>query len=220
MARDFRAELSHDRCWDAQTEAIFQARGEAIDDAILQNREELIGLCEFIEAHQIRSYLEIGAWTGRLACTLHRLFRFDRVAVCDDGYSATFGLPFHLPDGAHFLQARSESAAFLEWRAQLGAIDLVFIDANHAYHAVKRDVETNRVYPHRFLALHDITGANRHTLGVRRFWQELEARPPLEAGQPLEGGERIEIVRPHLELGLDHSIMGIGIWCSGQSGLR
>jgi len=193
MARDFRAELSHDRCWDAQTEAIFQARGEAIDDAILQNREELIGLCEFIEAHQIRSYLEIGAWTGRLACTLHRLFRFDRVAVCDDGYSATFGLPFHLPDGAHFLQARSESAAFLEWRAQLGAIDLVFIDANHA---------------------------NRHTLGVRRFWQELEARPPLEAGQPLEGGERIEIVRPHLELGLDHSIMGIGIWCSGQSGLR
>jgi hypothetical protein len=26
------------------------------------------------------------------------------------------------------------------------------------------------------------------------------------------GGHKLEIVRPHVELGLDHSTMGIGVW--------
>jgi hypothetical protein len=198
--RDFRAELQGERCWDHETQRVFEARGEPLVDCILQNREELIGLCELIAAHQVRSYLEIGIWTGRLVCALHRLFDFELVAACDHGWAARHGLPLHLPPEARFLQADSDSAEFLRFRERLGPVDLVLIDANHAYHAVKRDFELNRRFPHRFLALHDITGANRHTAGVRRLWQEID------------DGHKLEIVRPHRELGLERSIMGIGVW--------
>jgi len=197
--RDLRSELARDRCWDSQTQAIYAACGEPVDDTILQNREELLGLCEFIEAHQVRSYLEVGAWTGRLASVLHRLFHFDRVAACDDGWARRFGLDLHLPPDAAFFQGSSRSEQYRQWRADLGPIDLVLIDADHHYAGVKRDFEINRAFPHRFLALHDITGANRHTVGVRRLWEELS-------------GNKLEIVRPHVELGLEKSVMGIGIW--------
>ncbi len=79
-------------------------------------------------------------------------------------------------------------------------MDLVSIDANHAFHAVSADFAINRRHPHRLLAFHDITGANRYTTGVRRFWQGMKR------------GVCHEILRPHLELGLDHSVMGIGLW--------
>ena len=196
---DFRALLAEDRCWDAGVQAAFEATGEPRVDAILQNREELIRLCEQLTVLQIRSFLEIGVWTGRLVSTLHRIFHFDLVAAVDHGYAQTLGLPLHLPADAHFLAADSDSAAYMEWRAGLPPFDLVFIDANHSYRAVRRDFEINRALPHRFLAFHDIAGTGRATAGVRRLWSEL-------------GGRKIEIVAPHAELGLDHSTMGIGIW--------
>ena len=202
VRRDFRALLALDRCWDQGVEEIYRATGEPAVDAILQNREELLALCEFIEAFEIRSFLEIGIWTGRLVSTLQRLFSFDKVAACDQGYAERLGLPIHLPPEVDFLRANSDSPAFLAWREALGPVDLVLIDANHGYRAVCRDLEINRGYPHRFLALHDIAGANRHTTGVRRCWTEIDR------------GWKRELVRPHRELGLDHSVMGIGIWAS------
>ncbi|MFN7973869.1 MAG: class I SAM-dependent methyltransferase [Acidobacteriota bacterium] len=198
--RDFRAELAGDRCWDLRTEEIFSASGEPLDDCILQNREELIGLCELIEAQQIGSYLEIGIWTGRLLTTLHRLFQFERVAACDHGWAEELGLTIRVPAGTSFLHGSSDSPAFRSWREDLGPIDLVLIDANHSYRAVRSDFEINRGFPHRFLALHDITGHRRQTEGVAKFWRELS------------GGRKQEIVRPHRELGLAHSTMGIGVW--------
>jgi hypothetical protein len=198
--RDFRAELVRDKCWDRTTQARFERRGEPLEDCILQNREELIGLCEFIEARGIRSYLEIGIWTGRLISTLHRLFGFDLVAACDHGWAEELGLPIAVPREARVLTGGSETEAYRAFRRELGHVDLVLIDADHSYAAVKRDFEINRAFPHRFIAVHDITGATRQTVGVRRFWEELEE------------GYKLEIVRPHLELGSDRSTMGIGIW--------
>ncbi len=202
--RDFRRALEGERCWDPTVDALYAKHGEPLDDCMLQNREELIGLCEFIERHDVRSYLEIGIWTGRLVSALHRLFRFDLVAACDQGYAERLGLPIHLPEQAEFFRGDSDSEPFLSWRESLGPVDLVFIDANHAYHAVSRDVALQRAFPHRFLALHDITGSHRHTVGVRRAWEELG------------GGHKLEIVRPHRELGLSQSIMGIGIWSASE----
>jgi len=202
--RNFRSELCEDRCWDRLTQVRFDERGEALEDCILQNREELIALCGFIEAQRIRSYLEIGTWTGRLVSTLHRLFRFDRVAACDDGYARRFGLPIALPDDAEFFEGDSSSEHFVRWREGLGHFDLVLIDANHHYRGVRRDFEINRGFPHRFLAFHDITGHIPQTRGVKQFWDELTE------------GRKTEIVRPHRELGLDHSTMGIGIWSAAE----
>lgn len=199
-SRDFRAELARERCWDRGVQEIYEARGEPLVDCILQNREELIALCEFIEEQRVRSYLEIGIWTGRLLCALQRLFGFSLVAACDDGYAARLGLPIELPRDARWLCADSRSEAFARFRAQLGHVDLVLIDADHRCEAVRRDFELNRTHPHRFLAFHDIVGDNRHTVGVRRFWEDLRE------------GHKLEILRPHRELGLDRSTMGLGIW--------
>lgn len=201
--RDLRAELAGTKCWDMQTQGLFERHGEALEDCALQNREELLGLCEFIQAHRIRSYLEIGVWTGRTIEALHALFAFDMVAACDHGWAAQRGLPMHVPAEVDWLQADSESPEFLSWREGLGPIDLVLIDANHSYRAVKRDFEINRRFPHRFLAFHDITGFHPATRGVARLWRELE-------------GDKVEIVRPHREIGVEHSTMGIGIWSEGQ----
>ena len=200
--RDLRAALAGTKCWDLQTQALYEQHGEALEDCALQNREELLGLCEFIRARGIRSYLEIGVWTGRTVQALHRIFDFDKVAVCDHGWARQRGLPMHVPAAADWLQADSDSPEFLRWREGLGQVDLVLIDANHRYHAVKRDFEINRRFPHRFLALHDITGFHPATRGVARLWRELE-------------GEKLEIVRPHRELGVEDSTMGIGIWSAG-----
>ncbi len=198
--RDFAAELSGVRCWDTGVQAVYEARGEPAVDAVLQNRDELIALCELIDATEVRSYLEIGVWTGRLVSTLHGLFGFERVAACDDGYARRFGLPLQLPPDAHYFEGDSRSAAYAAWRRELGAIDLVFIDADHGYAGVRADFERERHMPHRMLAFHDITGANRHTAGVAKFWRELD------------GGYKEEIILPHRELGLPHSTMGIGVW--------
>jgi hypothetical protein len=202
---DFRAAIANDKFWDGHTQRIFEQHNEAIEDCVLQNREEVIGLMEFIEKHRVRSYLEIGVWTGKLVSLLHREFAFESLAAADEGYAKTKGLDIALPPEARVFWGDSASAEFESWRASLGPIDLVFIDANHNYAGVKRDFEINRKYPHKFLALHDITGANRWTTGVKKFWNEID------------DGFQWEIKRPHAELGLDHSIMGIGIWSATVS---
>jgi hypothetical protein len=190
--RDYASALRDTRFWDAEVERVYAAEGEALVDCALQSRAEVEGLCRFIEAEGIQSYLEIGIWTGCLVTALHRVFGFSRVAACDHGWAEQCGFSISVPSDASFLRGDSDSEAFIAWRRELGPIDLVLIDANHRYDAVKRDFEINRVFPHRFLALHDITGARRGTEGVARLWSELE-------------GHKTEIVSPD-------SKMGIGIW--------
>lgn len=204
MTRDFRQELRHDQCWDRSVQALYEQHGEPLADCILQNREELIELCRLIDALGVRSYLELGAWTGRLVRALHRLFDFQLVAVCDDGWARHHGLPLELPPGALLFEGDAGSEAFARWRRDLGPVDLVLIDADHHYHAVQRDFELNRALGARLIALHDITGDNRHTVGVRRFWQQLDH------------GHKREIVLPHRELGLARSTMGIGVWSASE----
>lgn len=201
---DFRALLAGEKCWDRATEALFARHGEGLEDAMLQNREEVVALCGFLERAGIRSYLEIGIWTGRLVAALHRIFDFELVAACDQGYAERLGLAIRLPPSVRFLRADCRSAAYRDWRAALGHVDLVLLDGDHRLHALRRDFARERALPHRFLAVHDICGARPQTRGVRRFWEELE------------DGCKLELVRPHRELGLDHSTMGIGIWSASE----
>ena len=195
-------------CWDRQTEQIFQDRGEPVQDVALQSREELVALCQWIDRARIRSYLEIGLWTGRLVSALHRLFQFDLVAACDHRWAERFGLSIHLPPDCRVFWGDSRSAGYQRWRRELGVVDLVLIDADHRYGAVRQDFQINRSFPHRFLAFHDITGARRQTRGVGRLWSELTE------------GYRLELLRPHPEVGLEHSAMGIGLWSATEDPRR
>ncbi|HEX3148614.1 MAG TPA: class I SAM-dependent methyltransferase [Gemmataceae bacterium] len=197
--RDFASEIAAERCWDINTEAVFRARGVPVDDAILQTRAELVGFCEFVERNNVRSYLEVGVWTGRLFLLLNRLFRFEKAAACDLGACRTFGLPFHL-DGTHYpvFVGDSHSPEYRAWLSPLERFDLILIDGDHSYPGVRADVATHLPHAERFIALHDICGA-RHTHGVKRFWNEWD-------------GEKTEIVCPHVEAGSQDPTMGIGIW--------
>lgn len=200
--RDFDRELADVECWSASTERLFRETGAPAEDVVLQNRAELAALCRWIEAEGIRSYLEIGVWTGRLVSTLHRLFDFDRVAAADIGWARHLGLQIRVPFGCAWFEGDSRSAAFAEWRAGLGPVDLVLIDGDHSYAGVKADFEMQRRQPHQWLAFHDITGAHPSTAGVRRLWAELE-------------GQKVELKRPNPDLGEAVSSMGIGLWRAG-----
>ncbi|MEW6278116.1 MAG: hypothetical protein AB1758_05805 [Candidatus Eremiobacterota bacterium] len=196
---DFRALIQDVPCWDRQTEWWNHTR-RGDGDVVLQNREELIGYLEFIQKENIRSYLEVGVWTGRLLALLQRIFRFDKVAAADIGWAQTvFGLPLHLPPETIRFQGSSHGREYEEWRRSLGHFDLVMIDGDHSLDGVRRDFEINRRHPHRFLAFHDIVGGYPGCEEVRMFWQELQ-------------GNKLEIVRPHPEVGSPRSLMGIGIW--------
>ena len=200
MSRDFESLLPAELFWDQSTEEIFQARGEPVQDRAIQVRDEVIGLCEFIERKNVRSYLEIGIWTGRLVSTLHRIFDFELAAAVDHGWVENLGLEIRLHEGVRFLRSESRSDEYIAWRESLGPIDLVLIDADHRPHALRADFELNKRFDQRFIAFHDITGARRQTRGVATVWNEIT------------GGFKYEIIRPHREIGRDDSTMGIGIW--------
>lgn len=201
--RDFARELADRRCWDDAVQAVYEQARVPLADVILQNRAELVALCEWMEAQQIRSYLEIGVWTGRLVSTLHELFDFDLVASCDLGAARLFGLPIRLPFGCRHFEGSSHSPEFEAWRAALGPIDLVMIDGDHSLDGVRRDFEMQRRHPHRFLGFHDIRGDNDpQSAGVAALWRELE-------------GDKTEIVRPNPDLHAEPVGgygMGIGLW--------
>ncbi len=200
--RDYRKLLELARFWDKDTERFFQENGRPIVDRALQNREEIIALCEFIEEHDIRSYLEIGSWTGRLVSTLHEVFNFDLVAACDIGSAKQFDFDVSLPSSALYFEGNSHSPIFENWRYKLGQIDLVLIDSDHSYDGIKKDFETNARAPHRFIAIQGIAGTTRSSDGAKRIWSELL-------------GTKIEIVLPHLEIESTEPTMGIGIWSDG-----
>lgn len=199
--RDFAAELADTPCWNREAEHNRVHRGAPDVDIALQNRAELLLLCRWIEAKRIRSYLEIGVWTGRLLSTLHRLFRFDRVAACDLGWAEDRGLAISLPPECALLRGDSLGPEYQAWRAALGHVDLVLIDGDHRYEAVRRDFEANRGHPHRFLAFHDIATTHPGDAGVRRLWEELP------------GPHKLELVRP---LPVSRWRMGIGIWSATE----
>lgn len=196
--RDFAAELADVPCWNRKAEFNRVVRHGPPDvDVALQNRAELVRLCEWIEAMGIRSYVEVGIWTGRLVSCLHRLFRFERVGACDLGWAEGRGLRIDVPADVELLRESSTSSAYVAWRERLGPVDLVLIDADHTYEMVKRDFEVNRALPHRFLAFHDIANDHPADRGVKQLWGELP------------GPHKLEIVRP---LPVSRWRMGIGLW--------
>jgi predicted O-methyltransferase YrrM len=116
---------------------------------------------------EVRSYLEIGVrHGGTFLITVEALRPEVAIAVDIDRVPALERRP-----GVELVQADSRSRRFRRLVERRGPFDLVLVDANHAYEAVRSDVET--VLPHaNVIALHDIV--DQASPGVRRAWAELK----------------------------------------------
>jgi hypothetical protein len=195
--RDFKQEMQAWSFWDADCEAHFRS-WDFPYARILQNRADVVALCEWMEAHDIRSYLEVGIWSGKLVSLLHSLFQFEKVAICDIRDADKFGVEITVPPETHCFWGSSCTAEYVQWREQLGPIDLVLIDGAHGLEAVVADFEINRRLPGTYLAFHDV--CNPRTPAVQHFWNHVP-------------GEKLTLSQAFEEPELKHlEPMGIGIW--------
>jgi hypothetical protein len=117
----------------------------------------------------IRSYLEIGVRHGGTFLITSEVLKPERaVAVDIDRVPAL--------DGHEFVQVDSRSRRFRRL-ARSQTWDLVLVDGNHAYEAVRNDVDTVREHAN-VIALHDIV--DDASPGVTRAWAELRREPGFE----------------------------------------
>ena len=143
--------------------------------SMLQWPSELGAFVRFMQARRVRSFLEVGAATGRLTLFLKAALRLETAAACD----LRFPPLLRRASGVQVFCGDHQSAAYGPWRAALGPIDMVLIDADHEA-GFRRDYEIERAFPHRFLAFHDV--ANQAYPALRRFWRDEVA------------GDKVEIV--------------------------
>jgi hypothetical protein len=151
----------------------------------------------------VRRYLEIGVeHGGTFVLSVEYLSRFAELdlAVALDVIDVPSLREFEAARrGVRFLRASSRSRAFRRLLESEPRFDLVLIDGDHVYDAVRSDWETVR--PHaRMVAFHDIADAD--SPGVRRLWSELRER---EAG----GYELLEFTAQYDEVPGSH--LGIGL---------
>lgn len=184
--------------WDQEVEEIFKEQGLPLFDACLQVRQEVEALADWIETNKIRSYLEIGIWTGKLISSLENAFHFEKLAACDIKAATAYDLEINLPSKTDLFHGNCLSPIFINWRNKLGPVDLVMIDVDHSFETTLRAVEVNASLKSKYIALCGISDQHRGINGVRSVWNDINA-------------EKIEIIKPHSEIGLEHSTIGIGI---------
>lgn len=138
--------------------------------SMLQWPSELDAFLEFMRENQVRSFLEVGALSGRLSLMLRDVLQLEKVAACDFIYSPLL----QTAKDVAFFCGNHHDPQYLEWRRVRGHFDMVFIDADHET-GFRPDYEIERAFPHRFIAFHDI--ANRAYPALLRFWQfEVQGR--------------------------------------------
>ena len=197
--------LNDVKFWDKDVERIFKEKKLPICDASLQIKEEAQALAKWIAENNIRSYLEIGVWTGKLISALHKEFNFEKLAACDTRSATAFGLEIDVPSKTDFFHGNCMSPIFANWRSKLGEIDLVLIDADHSYETTLHSINLNSEMKSKYIAVCGIANNkaknpedSRGINGVGPIWKEVKA-------------EKTEFIFPHSEIGLNHSTIGIGI---------
>ena len=191
--------LTESTFWSSYLEAKQTMDGETRADAcIMQNPAEIFELIKWIGEHDIKSYFEVGVWTGDLVSLLEKIFNFKFLAACDLGTAKEFGLEITIPSKTKYFEGNYRSPIFPSWRKNLGMIDLTFIDTDHEYANVKKEFEITRANASRYIALHGIAGGKLVGDGVKKLWNELR-------------GTKHEIILPFPGETSDIK-MGIGIW--------
>lgn len=178
----------------------------------LQEREELLGLIELFQQQGVQSMLEIGSRYGGTLETILMACPWMRAVVVDfPGHH--FGDRNSLPilqqaidrltkNGRRvddLILGPSSAPEVVERSQAFAPYDVVFIDADHSYDAVRMDFLLYSGMARRMVILHDIASPEDvcsrvgRAVEVPRFWREVKANFRYD-----------EIVTPG-------SLMGIGV---------
>ena len=173
-------------------ELAFQFDHRGIQIAPMQVRSEIAELLQFLETRRPERVLEIGTARGGtfflLSCAASENAQLITLDLPNglfgaDSYPWRANLVRSLGQGRqkiHALRADSQQADTLaRVRKLLGgeALDLLFIDGDHRYEAVKTDFATYAALVRKggFVALHDIVpGEAKYVGGVPDFWREVK----------------------------------------------
>lgn len=134
-----------------------------------QNYDELAGFLSWLEsARDVVSFVEVGTRTGGTLWAVQQV-RPDLQCVAIDTNIIQIVAP--LRPGTCVLPGKSSNPAIVELAMKLiePSSAVVFIDANHAYEAVKQDAILFRC---RYQGFHDIVPTRNVGDGVARFYQE------------------------------------------------
>jgi hypothetical protein len=172
-------------------------------DVMLQQRQELAALAAFIVKNDIKTYLEIGFWTGRLCRFLREYTTIETVFGADLLHATHDGHRLHVPPGSVVFVGDSTSPEFVRWRTSIGHVDFVMIDGDHSYEGCRADWEIANEQSCDFVGFHDTSPHYDHTDGVTRVWREI-----VQDTSP----DRIhDLARPFDERNMDISVCGIGV---------
>lgn len=151
--------------------------------------DELVSLFELVRQHQLQRIIEVGSHLGKsslfLACALPRggtLYCIDTwqndamPGGTADVFEAFCKNTMPLKDRIVVVRANTRSLTEADVPSP---IDMVFIDADHSYRSVKRDIQlfAHHVRKGGFLAFHDFGSWAGVTRGVAELLQTLEWSP-------------------------------------------
>lgn len=176
-----------------------------------QNPPELVEFAHFIARHDVRSYCEVGARHGDTFHYLTQQLPVGSLSLAVDYPGGAWGKavsPRFLNAATSDLRDKGYDARVIYGKsedvvdqvAEAGPFDLIFIDADHRYEAVKRDWELYRPLAKTAIAFHDVCGdgvLDKKTgfpVEVHKLWAEI-----------LEEGWLVEL------FAVPNSKMGIGV---------
>jgi predicted O-methyltransferase YrrM len=161
-----------------------------------QTSEEVLALLRLLETDPPRTILEIGTYNGGTLFLWTRVAEPDALIIAVDLFGARLGR--HSPQGIVFRSfGRADQRIELLFRSDshdertlervtrmLGGrpLDFLFVDGDHSYEGVKRDVEmySPLVRPGGLVALHDIKPGDAWVDGVTEFWEDFRRERPVE----------------------------------------
>ena len=132
-------------------------------------------LLTLLKGRPVRSYLEIGCRWGGTFIIVDQLLR--ELNPCMVSYamdviecSPLLGNYCHETPGAHYIQG--DSGRIEAWETLPDQVDVIFIDGDHSYGAVRRDFNLAMKFCPHTIIIHDT--ASDACPDVVKYWHELK----------------------------------------------